>query len=192
MTLARRKEVRQRAVYIRRQAKGPPAPKTAGEALVDEHLREAALDFDLSPILSGDPKFSERVADDFIADVRQRAKADPDVSDDDVTARFDALWPFLYRSLNRFRDRVKIAAKGAVQLKPQAPPVQPPPPPRVAAPPVSRPPPRGLGSKAPEPKRRVGAAPKREKRRTGQAKKLVKRALGSGPKRPKRKLGSPT
>jgi len=195
MTLAKRKEVRQRDVYIRRKARGPGSPKTVGEALVDEHLREAALDFDLSPILSGDAMFAERVADDFIAEVRRRADADPDVTDADLGERLDVLWPFLYRSLNRFRDRLKTGAKGVIALKSKAAPVQAPPVSRVAAPPVERPsgqpPPRGLGSAPDQPKRQLGSVPDQPKRRLGQAKKIVKRALGSVEPRPKRRLGDP-
>ena len=176
VTLAKRKEVRQRDVYIRRKAMGPPAPKTTGEALVDEHLREAALDFDLSPILSGDARFAERVADDFIADVRRRAKEDPDVTDDDVTVRLNVLWPFLYRSLNRFRNRLKTAAKGVVKLKPQAAPVQAAPVARVAVSAV----------KPPSGQSKLGEPPAREKRRLGQAAKIMKRVLGSSPTRASR------
>lgn len=190
MTLAKRKEVRQRDVYIRRRAAGPPAPKTAGEALVDEHLREVALDFDLSPILSGDVNFAARVADDFLAAVRSRAESDTDVTEVDVTSRLNTLWPFLYRSLNRFRDRLKTGAKEVVQLKPAAPPKQLPPTARVAEPPAPRPKPRGPGDREPQPQRRVGQTDV-PARRTGVAKKIVKRAVGEVPQPPKRKLGSP-
>lgn len=193
MTLAKRKEVRQRDVYIRRKAMGPPTPKTVGETLVDEHMREAALDFDLSPILSGDIKFAERIADDFIAEVRRRADADPDVTEDDLATRLDLLWPFLYRSLNRFRDRLKTAAKGVVKLAPQAAPVQAAPVKRVAAPtaqPPSGPPPRKLGQAPEAPKRQLGAPPEQPKRKLGQAGKVVQRAIGSVP-RTHRRLGDP-
>ncbi len=112
MTLAKRPEVRKRQVYIRRKASGPPPPATLEAELVDDLVREAAIDFDLSPILAGDLLFAQKVADDFVADVRRRASADPNLTEADVKARLDKLWPYLYRSLNTFRDRLHTAMGG--------------------------------------------------------------------------------
>jgi len=111
-TMARRPEIRKRLVYIRRKAMGPPAPETTEAELVDEMIRESAIDFDLSPVLAGDKLLAQRVADDFVKDLRKRVSDDPDVSESDLEARLNRLWPYLYRSLNIFRDRLKAAIGG--------------------------------------------------------------------------------
>lgn len=112
MTLAKRPEVRKRQVYIRRKASGPPPPATVEAELVDDLVREAAIDFDLSPILAGDLLFAQKVADDFVADVRKRASAVSGLTNADLDARLTVLWPYLYRSLNTFRDRLRTAIGG--------------------------------------------------------------------------------
>ena len=111
-TMARRPEVRKRMVYIRRKAMGPPPPETVEAELVDEMVREAAIDFDLSPLLSGDKLLAQRVADDFVKDLRQKVSADPALSEKELEARLQVLWPWLYRSLNIFRNRLKAAIGG--------------------------------------------------------------------------------
>lgn len=112
MTLAKRPEVRKRQVYIRRKAMGPPAPATIEAELVDDLVRETAIDFDLSPILAGDHRFAQKVAEDFVDAIRKKASADSDISDADLNARLAILWPYLYRSLNTFRDRLHTAIGG--------------------------------------------------------------------------------
>jgi hypothetical protein len=112
VTLAKRPEVRKRQVYIRRKAMGPPPPASLEDELVDDLVRETAIDFDLSPILAGDHRFAQKVAEDFVADIRKRASADPSLTEADVEARLTVLWPWLYRSLNTFRDRLRTAIGG--------------------------------------------------------------------------------
>jgi len=112
MTLAKRPEVRKRQVYIRRKASGPPPPATIAAELVDDLVRETAIDFDLSPVLAGDLRFAQKVAEDFVAALRKQASADANISDADLNARLAVLWPYLYRSLNTFRDRLHTAIGG--------------------------------------------------------------------------------
>jgi len=111
-TMARRPEIRKRMVYIRRKAMGPPPPETPEAELVDEMIREAAIDFDLSPVLSGDKLLAQRVADDFVRDLRKKVSADTEISDEDLEKRLEMLWPWFYRSLNIFRNRLKTAIGG--------------------------------------------------------------------------------
>jgi hypothetical protein len=112
MTLARRPEVRKRLIYIRRKAMGPPPPDSPAVAAVDDLIRETAIGFDLSPILSGDHRLAQKAAEDFVADLRERIGGDPSITPELLQARLDDLWPWLYRSLNAFRNRLHTAIGG--------------------------------------------------------------------------------
>lgn len=113
-TLARRIKVRRGWVYLKRAASGPPSPKSDKEEAIDDIIRDTAVAFDFSPVLSGDRIQAQRVAEDFVAELRRAVREDQSPSEpteEDLEARFLQVWPHLWRSLNAFRDRLRVAFK---------------------------------------------------------------------------------
>lgn len=112
--LARKKQVRHGWVYIHRTPTGPPPPRDDKEEALADLIRDAAVNFDFSPIFSGDRRFAQKVAEDFVKTLREYVSADESLSDltqDDLNSRLSQLWPWWYRSLVSFRDRIHTAAK---------------------------------------------------------------------------------
>ena len=121
-TLARKVAIRRGWVYIKRAASGPPPPKTDKEEAIDDLIRDTAVAFDFSPVLSGDRVQSQKVADDFIRELERAVSADESLakpSREDLEARLLVVWPHLWRSLNAFRDRLRTAVQQQ-QPKPAA------------------------------------------------------------------------
>jgi len=112
--LVRRKAIRHGWVYIHQRPTGPPPPQNdKGEALSDL-IRDAAVNFDFSPVFAGDRLFAQRVADDFIETLRDYVSADESLTNltqDDLTAHLLKMWPWWHRSLRSFRDRIHTATK---------------------------------------------------------------------------------
>lgn len=112
--LARRKSIRQGWVYIHRRPTGPPPPKNNKEEALTDLIRDAAVNFDFSPIFSGDRRFAQKVAEDFINTLREYVSADESLADltqADLEDRLVDMWPWWYRSLIAFRDRLHTATK---------------------------------------------------------------------------------
>lgn len=108
-TLARRKKIRHGWVYIHRRPTGPPQPKTHKDEALTDLIRDAAVNFDFSPIFSGDRRFAQKVAEDFVATLREYVSADESLADltqEDLTERLLQLWPWWNLALRAFRDRV--------------------------------------------------------------------------------------
>lgn len=113
-TLARKVAIRRGWVYIKRTASGPPPPKNDKEEAIDDLIRDTAVAFDFSPVLSGDRVQSQRVADDFVRELESAVSADESLaklSREDLEARLVQVWPHLWRSLNAFRDRLRTAVQ---------------------------------------------------------------------------------
>lgn len=112
--LIRQKKIRQGWVYLRTTPSGPPAPKTPKEEALADLIRDASVNFDFSPILSGDTNYAQKVAEDFVKTLREYVSADESLADltqDDLDRRLSQLWPWWQRSVNSFRDRVHSAFK---------------------------------------------------------------------------------
>jgi hypothetical protein len=110
--LARRKKVRHGWVYIHRRPTGPPPPTTEKEEALTDLIRDVAVNFDFSPVFSGDRRFSQKVAEDFIKGLREAVSADgsgADLTIADLEARLNKIWPWWYRALNAFRMRLNTA-----------------------------------------------------------------------------------
>ncbi len=109
-SLARKKQVRQGWVYIKRPSGGLPQADDEDQKKLDGLIRDIAVNFDFSPIMSGDKVQAQQVADDFVDELRDRIKAEglPSVK---LELQVSRLWPHLWRSLNAFRDRLKTASK---------------------------------------------------------------------------------
>lgn len=110
-TIFRRKKVIPGWIYIRKAPMGPPTAQGAAEEAVDDLLRDVSVSFDFSPVLSGDRRQAQKVAEDFISDVRAAAAKDDLVDSELLEARLKTLWPWWYRSLNHFRTRLKATLK---------------------------------------------------------------------------------
>jgi len=110
-TIFRRKKVIPGWIYIRKAPMGPPPAKDPSEEAIDDLIRDVAVGFDFSPLLSGDRRQAQKVAEDFMADVRASAEKDDLVDGALLDARMAKLWPWWFRSLNTFRDRLKAALK---------------------------------------------------------------------------------
>ena len=113
-TLARRKKIRHGWVYIHRRPTGPPPPKTPRDEALTDLIRDAAVNFDFSPILSGDRIFAKKVADDFIRTLRDYVSADGSltgISQEDLNSRLATMWPWWYHALSSFRSRLHTASK---------------------------------------------------------------------------------
>jgi hypothetical protein len=110
-TIFRRKKVIPGWIYIRKAPMGPPPAKGPAEEAIDDLIRDTAVSFDFSPLLSGDRRQAQKIAEDFMSDVRAAAEKDDLVDSDLLDARLKKLWPWWFRSLNTFRDRLKAALK---------------------------------------------------------------------------------
>jgi len=110
-TIFRRKKVIPGWIYVRKAPMGPPLPSTPAEEALDDLIRDTAVSFDFSPLLSGDRRQAQKVAEDFAADVRAAAAKDDLVKEGDLEDRMAKLWPWWFRSLNTFRDRLKATIK---------------------------------------------------------------------------------
>lgn len=111
-TLARKVQIRRGWVYIKRAASGPPTPKSDQEEAIDDLIRDTAVAFDFSPVLSGDRLQAQRVADDFMQELLRAVSADESPSKptpEDLERRLQVLWPHIWRSVNGFRDRLRVA-----------------------------------------------------------------------------------
>lgn len=191
-TLQRKRKTRVGWVYIRKRASGPPQPKNDGEEAIDDLVRDAAVNFDFSPVFAGDPIQAQRVADDFIAELRALIVQDESLEapdEEDLQKRVNVLWPFWYRSINKLRDRLRTALgpsarpsmpeKGIGSLVKPEPEAEPAKPSRIPSRPVGGRekkalPVGGKQSKAP----RVGGTPRKAQRLGGQPKKAKR--LGGG------------
>jgi len=112
-SIYRRKQVIPGWIYIRKTPMGPPLPSTPAVEAIDDLIRDVAVGFDFSPVLSGDKRQAEKVAEDFLEDLRAAAKKDELVSEDALEKRITGLWPWWFRSLNQFRDRLKMSIKSS-------------------------------------------------------------------------------
>ena len=111
--LARRKKVRHGWVYIHRTPTGPPPPSNSKEEALADLIRDVSVNFDFSPIFSGDRRFSQKVAEDFVKELRAAVSADgsgSEITIADLEKRLDVIWPWWYRALNAFRDRLNTSA----------------------------------------------------------------------------------
>jgi hypothetical protein len=171
-TLQRRHQIRKGWVYIRRRAMGPPQPKNEKEEAIDDLIRDAAVNFDFSPVFSGDPLQAQKVAEDFVAQLYRYAEQDQsgaDLTRDDLSRRVNQLWPHWFRAINKLRNRLKTAVKvTGVATKRSEKPVE-----KPLTVPDSGPPrasPRPLGGKT-RPGEKVGGKQKPAKRVGGKQKK---------------------
>lgn len=107
--LARKKKVRHGWVYIHRTPTGPPPPRNLKEEALHDVIRDVAVNFDFSPIFSGDRRFAQKVAEDFIKQLREAVSADnsgAELTEADLITRLKKLWPWWFRGLSAFRDRI--------------------------------------------------------------------------------------
>ncbi len=192
-TLQRKRKTRVGWVYIRRRAAGPPQPKNDKEEAIDDLVRDAAVNFDFSPVFSGDRIQAQKVADDFVAELRALVAQDESLEapdEEDLERRVEVLWPFWYRALNKLRDRLRTALgpsarpslpeKGIGTLKKPEPEPEPEPPPkRIPSRPIGGREKKALplGGKSPKAPP-VGGTPRKAPRLGGQPKKAKR--LGGG------------
>ena len=107
--LARKKKVRHGWVYIHRTPTGPPPPTSPKEEALVDLMRDVAVNFDFSPIFSGDRRFAQMVAEDFVRELRAAVSADgsgADLKEGDLDDRLRRLWPWWYRGIAAFRNRI--------------------------------------------------------------------------------------
>lgn len=104
-TLTRKKKVRHGWVYVQRTPTGPPPPTNPSEEALDDLIRDVALNFDFSPIFSGDQRFAKRVAEDFVKELRAAVEGSS-MKEEDMDERLSKLWPWWYRGLRVFRHRL--------------------------------------------------------------------------------------
>ena len=114
-TIFRRKKVIPGWIYIRKAPMGPPVAVGPVEEAIDDLIRDVAVSHDFSPLLSGDRRQAQKVAEDFVADVRAAAANDDLVEEEALTARLMGLfdrsaqpdWPWFEEDLTY--DNAKLA-----------------------------------------------------------------------------------
>lgn len=104
--LVKRKRVRRGWVYIHKTPNGPPAAKTMQEEAIDDLIRDTAVSFDFSPIFSGDRRFAQKVAEDFINEMLEYAEDEDEITSEALEKRVLSMWPWWWRALNTFRNRL--------------------------------------------------------------------------------------
>jgi broad specificity phosphatase PhoE len=110
--LARKKKVRHGWVYIHRTPTGPPPPANSKEEALADLMRDVAVNFDFSPIFSGDRRFAQKVAEDFVRELRAAVSADAsgmEISVEDLEKKLNQVWPWWYRAILAFRNRIHTA-----------------------------------------------------------------------------------
>jgi rRNA-processing protein FCF1 len=107
----RRASVRKVLVYKPTQHGVLSLPRT-DDAKVDEAIRELALRFDLSLILTGDRRWAQQLADKFAIELLDLAEQ-RGVSEEVLRDRWIASTPFIKKSTIAFIERVRLRLRNA-------------------------------------------------------------------------------
>lgn len=89
---------------------GPPNPENDEEEAVDKLVRDLSLRFDLSLLVSGDRRYTQQLADEFVRELNKAARLE-NIDLSVVRARMLVLLPWFLRGFKAFNDRLRTALK---------------------------------------------------------------------------------